>query len=34
MDAKRERFLAARSMRDTEPVALLKIRAPDGGAFA
>ncbi len=33
MDAKREWFLAARSMRDTEPVALLKIRGPDGGSF-
>ena len=29
----REWFLAARSMRDTEPVALLKIRGPDGGSF-
>jgi hypothetical protein len=33
MDAEREWFLAARSMRDTEPVALLKIRRPDGGSF-
>ena len=33
MDPEREWFLAARSMRDTEPVALLKIRRPDGGAF-
>jgi hypothetical protein len=34
MDPEREWFLAARSMRDTEPVALLKIRRPDGGAFS
>ena len=33
MDPEREWFLAARSMRDTEPVALLKIRRPDGGSF-
>ena len=26
-------FVAARSMRDTEPVALLKIRRPDGRVF-
>ena len=30
MDPEREWFVAARSMRDTEPVALLKIRAPNG----
>lgn len=30
MDPQREWFVAARSMRDTEPVALLKLRAPDG----
>ena len=34
MDPEREWFLAARSMRDTEPVALLKIRRPDGGPFS
>ena len=34
MDPEREWFLAARSMRDTEPVALLKIRRPDGGSFS
>ncbi len=33
MDPEREWFLAARSMRDTEPVSLLKIRRPDGGSF-
>lgn len=33
MDPRREWFTAARSMRDTEPVALLKIRAPDGRQF-
>jgi hypothetical protein len=33
MDPRREWFIAARSMRDTEPVALLKIRAPDGRPF-
>jgi hypothetical protein len=26
----REWFIAARSMRDTEPVSLLKLRKPDG----
>lgn len=30
IDANREWFTAARSMRDTEPVSLLKIRQPDG----
>ena len=34
MDPEREWFLAARSMRDTEPVALLKIKRPDGGSFS
>lgn len=33
MDPEREWFLAARSMRDTEPVSLLKIRRPDGASF-
>ena len=33
MDPEREWFLAARSMRDTEPVSLLKLRGPDGSAF-
>lgn len=33
MDANREWFSAARSMRDTEPVSLLKIRQPDGRPF-
>ena len=30
MAPEREWFVAARSMRDTEPVSLLKLRAPDG----
>ena len=30
MDPEREWFIAARSMRDTEPVSLLKLKAPDG----
>jgi hypothetical protein len=34
MDPEREWFLAARSMRDTEPVSLLKLRRPDGSAFS
>jgi hypothetical protein len=33
MDPERAWFLAARSMRDTEPVALLRLRGPDGSAF-
>ncbi|MES0032714.1 DISARM system helicase DrmA [Mesorhizobium sp. M0040] len=33
MDAKRRWFVAARSMRDTEPVSLLKLRSPDGRTF-
>jgi hypothetical protein len=33
MDAKRRWFVAARSMRDTEPVSLLKIRTPEGRLF-
>jgi len=33
MDPKREWFVAGRSMRDTEPVALLKLRGPDGRPF-
>ena len=33
MDPEREWFVAARSMRDTEPTALLKLRSPDGGPF-
>jgi ATP-dependent helicase YprA (DUF1998 family) len=33
MDPRREWFVAARSMRDTEPVALLKVRTPDGSVF-
>jgi ATP-dependent helicase YprA (DUF1998 family) len=33
MDANREWFTAARSMRDTEPVSLLKIRQPNGRPF-
>ncbi len=33
MDAIREWFTAGRSMRDTEPVSLLKIRQPDGRPF-
>jgi ATP-dependent helicase YprA (DUF1998 family) len=31
MEPEREWFVAARSMRDTEPVSLLKLRRPDGG---
>ncbi len=30
MDKEREWFVAGRSMRDTEPVSLLKLRKPDG----
>jgi hypothetical protein len=33
MDPERAWFLAARSMRDTEPVSLLRLRGPDGSAF-
>ena len=33
MDPEREWFVAARSMRDTEPVTPLKIRGPDGSIF-
>ena len=33
MDPERVWFVAGRSMRDTEPVSLLKIRAPDGRAL-
>jgi hypothetical protein len=33
MSANRAWFIAARSMRDTEPVSLLKIRSPDGRPF-
>jgi hypothetical protein len=33
MSANRAWFIAARSMRDTEPVSLLKIRSPDGRSF-
>jgi len=33
MDANRLWFIAARSMRDTEPVTLLKLRTPDGRPF-
>jgi hypothetical protein len=33
MAANRAWFVAGRSMRDTEPVALLKIRSPDGRTF-
>ncbi|WP_442755892.1 DISARM system helicase DrmA [Methylocystis sp. JAN1] len=33
MDAERAWFVAARSMRDTEPTALLKLKSPDGSAF-
>jgi hypothetical protein len=33
MDPERAWFLAGRSMRDTEPVALLKLKGPDGRAF-
>jgi hypothetical protein len=33
MDPHRKWFEAARSMRDTEPVALLKLRTPDGKPF-
>lgn len=34
MDPEREWFVAGRSMRDTEPVSLLKLRRPDGSAFS
>jgi hypothetical protein len=34
MDPEREWFIAGRSMRDTEPVSLLKLRRPDGSAFS
>jgi hypothetical protein len=30
MDPEREWFIAGRSMPDTEPVSLLKLRRPDG----
>jgi hypothetical protein len=33
MDPERAWFVAARSMRDTEPVTPLKIRGPDGSTF-
>ena len=33
MDSNREWFVSARSMRDTEPVSLLKLRQPDGRPF-
>ena len=33
MDGKRSWFAAGRSMRDTEPAALLNLRRPDGSAF-
>ncbi len=33
MDANRRWFVAARSMRDTEPVSLLKLRTPEGRPF-
>ena len=33
MEPERAWFLAARSMRDTEPVSLLRLRGPDGSAF-
>lgn len=34
MDREREWFIAGRSMRDTEPVSLLKLRKPDGSLLA
>jgi len=34
MDAEREWFVSGRSMRDTEPVSLMKIRTPEGRALA
>ena len=34
MDSEREWFIAGRSMRDTEPVSLLKLRRPDGSPFS
>ncbi|MBU3888768.1 DISARM system helicase DrmA [Methylosinus sp. KRF6] len=33
MEPEREWFVAARSMRDTEPVSLMKLRSPDGSPF-
>lgn len=34
MDPEREWFIAGRSMRDTEPASLLKLRRPDGSTFS